>query len=82
MPTEEENIAYYRRRIAACTEQALRAESPSARGAHEALARLYREKLVALGADPGPHDEQGVGEPGAIREADDKPPAQGGHPEV
>lgn len=50
MPTEDEDIAYYRRRIDACAEQAMRAESLSTRRAHEALARLYREKLAALGA--------------------------------
>lgn len=69
MPTAEEDIAYYRRRIEACSEQAMRAESRSARYAHETLARLYREKLVALGANPAAGDEQDAMGPGTIRQA-------------
>ncbi len=45
MPTQEQNIAYYRRRIAACAEQAARAACPSTRRAHEELVRLYQEKV-------------------------------------
>ena len=69
MPTIEEDIAYFRRRIDACLEQAMRAESLSARCAHEALARLYRQKLVALGADPDAGGQQAAVESGAIRQA-------------
>ena len=71
MPTKEEDIAYYRRRIDACAEQALRAETPSARGAHEAMARLYREKLVALGASTTSADEQAAVGAGPIGQAVD-----------
>jgi hypothetical protein len=78
MPTEDDDIAYFRRRIEACTAQALRAESLSARRAHEALAQLYREKLVALGADPGLDGEQAAAKSGGIRPAADKPPARSG----
>lgn len=72
MPTAEEDIAYYRRRIDVCSEQARRAEYVSARRAHEALARLYREKLAALGVDLAASDERDVVELGAVREAADK----------
>lgn len=65
MTTKEEDIAYYRRRIDACAEQALRAETPSARAAHEAMARLYRDKLVALG-DTATVSGQNVAAPDAI----------------
>lgn len=75
MPTTEEDIAYYRRRIDACTEQAGRAESLSARRAHEALARLYREKLVALGAEPLANDEPGAVS-GTVRQAADEVPSR------
>ncbi|OHT18556.1 hypothetical protein [Edaphosphingomonas haloaromaticamans] len=50
MPTLEEDIVYYQRRFAYCTEQAGRATCSSSRCAHEELARLYQEKLVTLGA--------------------------------
>jgi len=54
MPTLHEDIAYYRRRLTYCTEQAERANCSSSRCAHEELARLYQEKLVMLGAPPVP----------------------------
>src|SRR3546814_13628469 len=68
MPTAEEDIAYYRRRIDACVEQAMQAESLEARHAHETLARLYREKLAVLGADTAISGEQDAVEVGAIRQ--------------
>lgn len=48
MPSVEENIAYYRRRIAACEAHASAATCHSARRAHETLIRLYREQLAIL----------------------------------
>ncbi len=48
MPTVQEDIAYYRRRIAACEAHASAATCLSARRAHEALIRLYREQLAIL----------------------------------
>ncbi len=51
MPTRQEDIDYYRRRIEACVEQAARSTCPSIRCAHEELARLYRERLNMLIAD-------------------------------
>lgn len=67
MPTTDEDIAYYRRRIDACTEQAMRAETPAARHAHETLARLYREKLAALGAGPSGHGGEEAATLAALR---------------
>src|SRR3546814_12735227 len=72
MPTAEEDIAYYRRRIDACVEQAMQAESLEARHAHETLARLYREKLAVLGADTAISGEQDDVEDGATRQVDSK----------
>lgn len=49
MPTERDDMAYYRCRIARCAALAAQATCPSARLAHQELARLYSEKLEALG---------------------------------
>ena len=51
MSTEQEDIAYYRRRIAACHALAAAATCLSARRAHEALAQLYAEQLLMLERD-------------------------------
>src|SRR3546814_20238952 len=67
MPTAEEDIAYYRRRIDACVEQAMQAESLEARHAHETMARLYRGKLDVLCADTAISGEQDAVAGGAIR---------------
>lgn len=48
MPTNQENIAYYQCRIAACAEQIARAACPSTNRVHEDFARLYRERLDTL----------------------------------
>jgi hypothetical protein len=48
MPTVQEDIAYYRRRIAACEAHAIAAACLPARRAHETLIRRYREQLAML----------------------------------
>lgn len=50
MSTPQEDVAYFQRRFADCTEQAHRATCCSSRRAHEELARLYHEQLDLLGA--------------------------------
>ncbi len=52
MPTVQEDIAYYRRWLTDCTEQATRAIYCSSRCVHEELAKLHGERLAALGARP------------------------------
>lgn len=54
MPTDQDDRSYYQQRFADCVEQAAQATTTSARRVHEALARLYADKLKALGADPAP----------------------------
>jgi hypothetical protein len=48
MPTDQDDIAYYQRRIAACDSQAATSTCPSARRAHEMLSQLYTERLLVL----------------------------------
>ena len=48
MPTEQEDILYYRRRVDIVLVQAAQATCPSARCAYEELTRLYREVLGDL----------------------------------
>ncbi|WP_179102014.1 hypothetical protein [Sphingopyxis sp. KK2] len=49
MTTREDDIAYFRRRLASSERQAGEAETEAARAAHLKLAGHYREKLIALG---------------------------------
>ncbi|WP_428685009.1 hypothetical protein [Sphingopyxis sp.] len=52
MTTREDDIAYFRRRLASSERQAGEADTDAARAAHLKLADHYREKLVELeGAD-------------------------------
>jgi hypothetical protein len=48
MPTDKEDILYYRHRIDIVLIQAAQATCPSARCAYEELTRLYREVLGEL----------------------------------
>ncbi|MEI9850309.1 MAG: hypothetical protein WDN24_04930 [Sphingomonas sp.] len=43
----QDDLSYYRRRIAVVREQAAQAKCPSARSSYEELGRLYAEKLDA-----------------------------------
>ena len=54
MKTREDDIAYFRRRLAASEHQAGEADSDASRAAHLKLAEHYRQKLVALGASNDP----------------------------
>jgi hypothetical protein len=66
MPTDQEDIAYYRRRAAEAEAQAAAAACPSARRAHEARARLYIERLWTLeGGEPAPLQGYANGVPSA-----------------
>ncbi len=57
MPSAQDDRTYYQRRIARCDELATQATCPSARLAHQELARLYREKLDELGLAQAPYME-------------------------
>lgn len=50
MTTREDDIAYFRRRLASSERQAGEADTDAARAAHLKLADHYREKLIELGA--------------------------------
>lgn len=50
MKTREDDVAYFRRRLASSERQAGEAGTEAARAAHLKLAEHYREKLIELGA--------------------------------
>lgn len=56
MPENQEERVYYQHRLLRSQEMAALSQSPSARAVHLEFARLYREKLNALG-------KQRVGDP-------------------
>ncbi len=68
VPTEQEDIAYYRRRIAAAEARAAEATCPSARLAHLELARLYAEQLRVLEPHPGATGTEALVPPVPVRD--------------
>ena len=59
MPIEQDDRSYYEQRFAQCVELAAQATTSSARIVHQELARLYADKLKALGVDPSAPSDGG-----------------------